>query len=241
MRSSGPIRRRPACSAAGGTDPYAMRELIVTFHGLGDPPSAVSDSERKVWIPVDWLQAILDALPPDGVRLAFDDSNASDVDHALPALSRRGRRAQFFVLAGELGEPGRLAVEDVSRLLAAGMGIGSHGLHHRNWRAISDEELDRELVESRRELSRIADGEVAEAACPFGSYDRRVLRALREAGYKRAYTSDGGSSSPAGWLAARTTITRDRPLREWLDLVAFGPARNPDPVQLVKRYVKRIR
>jgi peptidoglycan/xylan/chitin deacetylase (PgdA/CDA1 family) len=218
-----------------------MRELIITFHGLGDPPAGVSDSERKVWVPAQWLHAVLDAIPPQGVSIAFDDGNVSDIEHALPALERRGRSAQFFVLAGQLGERGRLSADDVATLHAAGMRIGSHGLHHRNWRAISDDELELELRRSRTILAGIIDSEIAEAACPFGSYDRRVLKALRAAGYTRAYTSDGGTSSPSSWLASRTTITRDRPLREWVDFMAAGPSDRVDPVLIVKRCLKRLR
>jgi peptidoglycan/xylan/chitin deacetylase (PgdA/CDA1 family) len=217
------------------------RELIVTFHGLGDPPPGISDAERKVWVPVHWFEAVLDALPPAGVTVAFDDGNASDLEHALPALTRRGRTARFFVLAGELGRPGRLTASDVLKLSDVGMRIGSHGLHHRNWRTIADHELDREVANSRAALAELLCSEVGEAACPFGSYDRRVLRALRKAGYKRVYTSDGGTTSATGWLATRTTITHDRPLEEWLGLVAAGPAARPDPVLLLKRYVKRVR
>ena len=38
------------------------RELILTFHGLGEPPNSIVDSERKFWVPVTWFQEILDAL-----------------------------------------------------------------------------------------------------------------------------------------------------------------------------------
>ncbi|MGI8713974.1 MAG: polysaccharide deacetylase family protein [Solirubrobacteraceae bacterium] len=184
---------------------------------------------------------MLDALPARGVRLTFDDSNASDLEHALPALTDRRRSAQFFVLAGELGTAGRLTAADVKRLHEAGMSIGSHGLHHRDWRAISDDELKRELTVSRGTLASILGREVAEASCPFGSYDRRVLRVLRSSGYQRVYTSDGASSSADRWLSSRTTVTRDRPLGAWLDLVAAGPSQKLDPLVMLKGYVKRVR
>jgi peptidoglycan/xylan/chitin deacetylase (PgdA/CDA1 family) len=216
-------------------------ELILTFHGLGEPPAHVSASERRVWTPVKWLHAVLDALPAAGVRVTFDDANVSDVEQALPALAERGRTAEFFVLAGELGAPGRLTRADVRRLHGAGMAIGSHGLHHCDWRRASDTELVRELAGSREALSTIIDSDVAEAACPYGSYDRRVLRALRAAGYRRAYTSDGPPSASTQWLWSRTTVTRDRPLADWLALVAAGPARRRAPAAMAKSYLKRIR
>ncbi|MFZ1996509.1 MAG: polysaccharide deacetylase family protein [Solirubrobacteraceae bacterium] len=217
-----------------------MDELILTFHGLGTPPHDVSDSERKVWVPVQWLEAILGVLPPAGVRIAFDDGNRSDVDDALPVLTRSGRSAQFFVLAGEFDKPGRIGPEDVATLHRAGMRIGSHGLHHRDWRRISDAELAGELSESRLALSKIVKLDVVEAACPFGSYDRRVIKALHTAGYQRAYTSDGGATTGGRWLAARSTVTREQPLEHWLALAAAGPTR-PEPTLLLKRCLKRIR
>jgi peptidoglycan/xylan/chitin deacetylase (PgdA/CDA1 family) len=217
-----------------------MDELILTFHGLGTPPYPVSESERKVWVPVQWLEAILGVLPAAGVRIAFDDGNRSDVDDALPLLSQSGHSAQFFILAGEFDKPGRIGPSDVTTLQKAGMRIGSHGLHHRDWRRISDAELAGELTDSRRALSEIINLDVVEAACPFGSYDRRVIKALHTAGYQRAYTSDGGATKGESWLAARTTITTERPLEHWLAMAAAGPTR-PEPALQLKRCLKRIR
>ncbi len=217
------------------------RQLILTFHGLGEPPRSAAESERRVWVPVQWLQAILDALPAGGVRLAFDDGNASDVEHALPMIAQRGMRAHFFPLTGRIGAAGYLGEHDIVRLRDAGMVIGSHGVHHCPWRRLDDRELFDELDVSRRELSRIVGKEVTDAACPFGSYDRRVLKALRAAGYRRAFTSDGGPARTSSWLAPRTTVDLSHPLEHWLKLARTGPHGPSDPVLLGKRLVKRLR
>ncbi len=220
----------------------AGRELILTFHGLGDgiPPQATA-AERKVWVPVEWFEAIVAALPREGVTLAFDDGNASDAELALPVLQRLGRSARFFVLAGRIGAPGHLGDEDIAALHAAGMTIGSHGLRHRDWRASADTELQAELAGSRRVLEDVLGVPITEAACPFGSYDRRVLRALRGAGYRRVYNSDGGCSSTTAWLAPRTTVHRERPLEDWLALAKCGARERPGAVLRAKRLVKRLR
>ncbi|MGA8365336.1 MAG: polysaccharide deacetylase family protein [Solirubrobacteraceae bacterium] len=217
------------------------QELILTFHGLGEPPQEIAEAERKVWVPVEWFQAIVDTLPRRAVGLAFDDGNGSDVEHALPILARRGLTARFFPLVGRIGTVGYLNAANIVELSAAGMGIGSHGCHHRDWRTLDDGELHEELTLSRRTLAGIVGSEIFETACPFGSYDRRVLRALRTAGYRRVFTSDGGSGPAGAWLSARTTVHRDRPLEHWLDLARAGAPRRPDPVLLGKRLVKRLR
>jgi peptidoglycan/xylan/chitin deacetylase (PgdA/CDA1 family) len=217
------------------------RELILTFHGLGQPPKSATDAERKVWVPVAWFEAILDALPTQGVRLAFDDGNVSDVEQALPVLVRKGQTARFFLLGGKIGVPGYVDAEGIGRLCAAGMGVGSHGCQHRDWRALTAEELDEELVASRRTFAEVLGHDVTEAACPFGSYDRRVLRALRRTGYRRVYNSDGGTCDTRAWLASRTTVDQDRPLQHWLDLAAAGAHRRPGLLPRGKRLVKRLR
>lgn len=220
----------------------AMRELILTFHGLGEPPEGLTQGERNVWVPVEWFARILDQLPGHGVEIAFDDGNASDLVHALPLLARAGRTARFFVLAGRIGAPGLLGEAGVVALREAGMTIGSHGLHHRDWRTLPRPELIQEVAESRRRLSELVGADVDEAACPFGSYDRRVLGALRSAGYRRVFTSDGGRTSTRAWLASRSSVHRQRPLEEWCAL-ARDPLTGfaPELMQLGKRAVKRLR
>jgi len=217
------------------------RELILTFHGIGEPPDWIGDAERSVWVPVEWYQAIVDALPPDGVSLAFDDGNDSDVRAALPALAQGKRTARFFPLVGRLGMEGYLSAEDLAQLSEAGMQIGSHGVAHRDWRTLDDGELEEELSASRRTLAGIVGSEIVTAACPFGSYDRRVLRALRAAGYRRVFTSDGGRSRPGAWLSSRTTVHRDRPLQEWLQLLRTPQAERDSLLSLGKRIYKRVR
>jgi peptidoglycan/xylan/chitin deacetylase (PgdA/CDA1 family) len=212
----------------------------LTFHGLGEPPKSVGESERRVWVPVGWLHAILQALS-GRVQLTFDDGNSSDTELVLPALQENERTARFFPLAGRIDQPGYLGAEDIAALSAAGMTIGSQGVQHRPWRTLPDRELEQELLGSRTRLGEIVGHEVTEAACPFGSYDRRVLRALRAAGYERVFNSDGGTCPASAWLSARTTVHRDLPLEYWLALAGDGASHRPGALRRCKRLLKRVR
>jgi peptidoglycan/xylan/chitin deacetylase (PgdA/CDA1 family) len=217
------------------------RELILTFHGLGEPPDSIPAGEHDVWIPLEWYEAIVEALPREGVALAFDDGNVSDVESALPALTEREMTARFFPLTGRIGADGYLSAEDIAELSAAGMKIGNHGRQHSDWRGLTEAELQEELTASRGMLADLASAEITEAACPFGSYDRRVLRALRASGYERVFTSDGGTHAAGSWLCSRTTVNRRRPLHHWLELVSRGVGKPLGPVQLGKRLLKSAR
>jgi peptidoglycan/xylan/chitin deacetylase (PgdA/CDA1 family) len=186
------------------------RRINLAFHGIGDPPAAVPAPERDVWISRERFEAILHQVQHrDDVWLSFDDGNASDVRHGLPALRERGLQATFFVVAGRLGQPGFLTEDDVLRLVEAGMNVGSHGMRHTPWERLDDRQLREELLASKSILEDVVGKPVHEAACPFGAYDRRALRALRDYGYRRVFTSDDGFARPDRWLQPRNTVTLD--------------------------------
>jgi peptidoglycan/xylan/chitin deacetylase (PgdA/CDA1 family) len=174
------------------------------------------------------------------VRLTFDDGNASDVAIGLPRLLERGLSAEFFVLAGLLGEPGRLDAADVRKLHEAGMRVGSHGWAHRDWRRIDPSLHAQEFRDSRRALGELTGRSVSRVAIPFGSYDRHVLRYLRQSGITRAYTSDGGRARPGSWLQARTSLRADSG-PEWIRNVLDGrPSRSLRARRVAARAFKRV-
>jgi peptidoglycan/xylan/chitin deacetylase (PgdA/CDA1 family) len=181
--------------------------INLTFHGIGATERPLEPGEELVWLDQDQFESALDlVVGRRGVQITFDDGNASDIEHALPQLRRRSLTATFFIVAGRLGASGFLDEGGVRALAAAGMGIGCHGMRHRPWRGLDERALWEEVVDARRVLEQVVDRPVTEAACPFGSYDRRVLRFLRRHGYEWAYTSDAGSARPGDWVQARNTV-----------------------------------
>jgi peptidoglycan/xylan/chitin deacetylase (PgdA/CDA1 family) len=183
------------------------RRINLTFHGIGTAERPLQPGENQIWLDQGQFESALDSVVGrSDVQITFDDGNASDIEHALPQLRRRGLTATFFVVAGRLGTPGFLEEGGVRSLAAAGMGIGCHGMRHRPWRGLDERALWEEVVEARRQLEEVVRRPVTEAACPFGAYDRRVLRFLRSHGYRRAYTSDRGTVRAGDWIQARNTV-----------------------------------
>ncbi|MGW0060598.1 polysaccharide deacetylase family protein [Streptosporangium sandarakinum] len=214
----------------------------LTVHGVGPAVRPLDEGEDETWVDVERFERVLDAVAgrPD-VRVTFDDGNASDVEIALPRLLERGLTAEFFVLAGLLGEPGRLDADGVRELAAAGMRIGSHGWAHRDWRRLDARQAKEEIDGANRLLGELVGGPVTRVAIPFGSYDRRVLGMLRRAGVTRAYTSDGGRAHPDSWLQARNSLRHDID-PGWASRVVDGTP--PLPLRArrtVARVVKRFR
>ncbi|MDJ0347580.1 polysaccharide deacetylase family protein [Streptomyces sp. H10-C2] len=212
------------------------------MHGIGAPSRALDPGEDGTWVTVEQFEQVLDAVRRrDAVRITFDDGNLSDVEIGLPRLLERGLRAEFFVLAGLLGEPGRVSVDDVQTLLDAGMRIGSHGWAHRDWRRVDHPQAVEEMIEAPRLLSDLIGNPVTRVAIPFGSYDRRVLTRLRGAGASQVYTSDGGPARSDSWLQARTSLRHDIDAQWTTDVLAGQPGLRRSARRTAARMVKRTR
>lgn len=213
-----------------------QRAINLTFHGIGEPGPELEPGEAELWVSRERFNSLLDAVADRGdVRITFDDGNASDLEHALPALRERGLTATFFVVAGRLGTPRFLGPDGVSELSAAGMRIGCHGMRHRPWRGLDAAALHEELVESRAVLERIIERPVSDAACPFGTYDRRVLRKARGSGYRLLFTSDRGTARADQFVQARNSVVSgDAP-----DLLGRIAALEGAPHRLLRRRTKQ--
>jgi peptidoglycan/xylan/chitin deacetylase (PgdA/CDA1 family) len=129
------------------------------------------------------------------VGLTFDDGYAGFPEYALPVLDELGFSATIFAVAGRLGGsndwdagPSRplLTAADLGNLAAEGIEVGSHGLSHLRLTALSDEELTREIVESREILREHTHSSVAGFCYPYGAFDKRSLAAVEGAGYEYA-------------------------------------------------------
>lgn len=195
--------------------PGASRQVIVNFHGVGPAPGRGFDSgEQAYWLDTDTYRAAIGRIAEARdagfeVAITFDDGNASDLEIAAPILAEHGLSATFFVLAGRLGAPDALSVSDLAELCRMGMGIGSHGADHVDWRRLDEAGAERELDWARAQIAAATGGPVTTAAIPFGAYDGTVLRRLRQAGYQTAYTSDGGLANGRAFLQPRTSLRRD--------------------------------
>lgn len=183
----------------------------LNFHGIGEPRRTLEPDEAPFWVSPPQFEQVLShvAKAPARFEITFDDGNLSDHDIALPALQSLGLRARFFMLTGRIGEPGSLDKAHLRSLSDAGMTIGSHGIGHTAWPTLSDADLKHELHASRARLEDICGHAVTEAGIPFGRYDARVLRALRDAGYTTAWSSDGGRFRVRDFLRPRTSLRGD--------------------------------
>ena len=151
------------------------------------------------------------APPRNEFAITFDDGYASVYRHAFPVLRERGMTATVYVVAGHIDginewdwtagdrREDLMTAAEIIEMSAAGFEIGSHTLTHPHLTDLNEEQLQRELIDSKHTLEDLIGREVSSLSYPYGDYDDRVLAAAIVAGYKYAVSARLGT-------AGRTSI-----------------------------------
>lgn len=140
--------------------------------------------------------ALLDSVakssdPKFLVQITFDDGERSQYLNAAPFLAEHGISATYFVTPGLIGTAAKfLGWDELKALQDAGQSIQSHGWSHKFLTFCSDAELAYELLASRQLLEDKLGDLVEEISVPGGRWNRRVIKACADAGYRRVYVSD---------------------------------------------------
>lgn len=136
------------------------------------------------------LQQSRDRLAYKG-RVTFDDGHRSQFEYAAPLLAEFKVKAIFFITSGWTGShEDSMDSSQLREIAAAGHAIGAHGLTHKLLTHCSNEELEQEIAGSKKALEDSIGRPVDCFSMPGGRYNRRVLEACRQAGYKEVFTSD---------------------------------------------------
>lgn len=210
---------------------------ILCYHGIGRRPApevvALDAFRRQLDLLVRHFRVVsvtdlVDAIggPDDGgalhVSITFDDGYKGVVEHALPLLLEHGLHATAYVLPGLWGRTAPWPSDapasertlweegDAAAWDAAGMGLGSHGLHHVDLSVAPAAVIEEELVGSKAALE--AAIRPVEGFCyPWGRASWFAQERVRAAGYR--YALAGGYSrhhvSEELFALGRITVDHD--------------------------------
>ncbi|MFQ4138316.1 polysaccharide deacetylase family protein [Nodosilinea sp. PGN35] len=172
------------------------------------------------------------ALPEKPVLLTFDDGYVGHYEHVYPLLQKYQVPATFFVFPGKVDGTvaGRstLTWEQLKTMAADPLvTIASHSVTHPpDLRALSDEELAYEVVESKRQLEAQLGVPMRYFSYPTGHYDERVAQAVADAGYMAGFTMRQNDEKFAGASESLLAIERfgQSNLEALIDAAWGGPA-----------------
>jgi len=198
---NGPPRRalmlhtlcNPATSAEASyyTSPRRFRRII---HWLLAAGYTTTTTEK-------WLK---DDLPRKHALLTFDDGYDDLYEELLPLVIKHRLTAVIYLVAERIGASNLwdqksglrarnlLTWAQVREMQKYGVEFGSHTLTHPWLPGVSDEQLRREVIDSKHRLEDALGIEIASFAYPSGGVDRRVRSVVAEAGYKLAFTTRPG-------------------------------------------------
>lgn len=159
------------------------------------------------------------------VGLSFDDAYADVAEHAVPVLQKHGYGATVFVATGVTDgrasfswyeqQPPLIGWDEMVRLDGGPLHFEPHTVTHPNLLALSDDDLRRELADSKRELEERLGRPTSVFCYPAGLFGARERRAVVDAGFTAAASCEPGANTPETDLFALRRIqvdARDRVL-----------------------------
>jgi peptidoglycan/xylan/chitin deacetylase (PgdA/CDA1 family) len=205
-------------------EPHTGPVPILEYHVLGEAPEGEAYPELFVARPdfrhqLEWLdengyqavtlEQVEDAwyrggtLPPKPIVLSFDDGYRPQFTFALPQLRKHGWAGVLNLKA----EGSDLYESNVKAMIAAGWELASHTVNHSDLTTLGPEELEYEVVESRKMLQREFGVPVKNFCYPAGAFDSAVIEAVEAAGYEGATTEiTGYAEKDAPYELARFEI-----------------------------------
>ena len=176
---------RKLCEDGAGYLPY-----VVAADDFRQQLKVVETNKWRGLNVTEALETGKDAEP--AVCFTFDDGCATDLHVAAPLLREKNFNATFYVTVNHLGRPGYLTQPELRELSDLGFEIGSHSMSHRLLNDLSGEEIEIELVDSRKRLEEILGKPVVHFSCPGGRVNQLITEVAADAGYKTLATSHIG-------------------------------------------------
>lgn len=142
------------------------------------------------------------------VSITFDDTWTND-GRTLFTLAEHGFVVDLFVATDIVAEGTDDGVDRVQEFLAAGHGLGSHSLSHRDLTTLTTAELETELVDSAGVIADTFEREATAFASPFGIYNTPVLDQIARH-YDLHRTTNAGFNTPTNLDPLRIKVQNVR-------------------------------
>jgi peptidoglycan/xylan/chitin deacetylase (PgdA/CDA1 family) len=171
------------------------------------------------------------------VQATFDDAFRSAAT-VFPDLEQLGASIEIFVCSGFARDGGTLTIpelegddpmgletmtwDELRSHADRGLEIGSHTVSHPHLSTLSDDELRRELRDSKEEIEAELGRPCPDFAYPYGEHDQRVRAAVRAAGYEHAYALQDAPRNDRFALRRLDLYRRHTPLKAVLKATPLG-------------------
>ena len=117
------------------------------------------------------------------IQLSFDDGRMEDLGLYV-LLCKYNLPTTFYIPTITKLPP------EIIKCISERFEIGGHTLSHpEDLQRLDDSQLDREIASNKRWLEKITGKEITKFCYPSGRYNKRVIEAVKNAGFKEARTT----------------------------------------------------
>lgn len=120
----------------------------------------------------------------DGFRGVYENRNYFYENNIFPTI---------FIAVDLIGKDGFLSKDEILELQNHGFNFECHSWTHTNLATKTDDELIKDLLESKKYLSELLGKDVTEICLPIGYYNKHLIEKIKEYGYKKVYSSIPGN------------------------------------------------
>ncbi len=126
------------------------------------------------------------------VALTFDDCFVYFYNNAFPLLKKYNQKASIYIICNYVNGPNYLTSDQIKEMIDSGLvSVQTHTLTHRELTSLSLNEMQKELVDSKKYLESTYDIKVDTICYPIGKYNKNIIEVAKN-NYKYGLAMSGG-------------------------------------------------
>lgn len=132
-------------------------------------------------------------LPKKPIVITFDDGYKDNYTNAYPILKEFGLKATVFIITSTIDvEKDFLTSNEIKIMDSNNIRIESHTVAHEKLDKTSYKDSIKTLTTSKVKLEKILNRKINYIAYPYGVYNENTIKAVKESGYKLAFSTEFG-------------------------------------------------